>query len=542
MTVPNSAPDQTILLPADWLPGYEIESIVRTGGFGTVFRARQLKLDRLVAVKVIDRERLTDPTLAARFEAEAMALGRFHHPNIVQVFDYGYTNDRFFIAMELLEGEDLGQRLRRVGKLDERVAWAIARQTASALAHAASLGVVHRDIKPANLFLIPAPTGIGLPIDVPMVKIMDFGLALTRPVGDKSDRQSSTDKLLLGTPIYMAPEQYRRSKEVDHRADIYALGSTIYHALSGRPPFDGASVWEVLAKKFGAPPTFWPEATAESIDILTQMMEPESANRVATYEQLVELIEQHSAFHADDPNKKSNRTKRWFSISRRKLAWPLAAVVLAAVATVMTVGLRAHQSARKSPSEPIVTYVSRGNHEALFDRESLSGWRSSGGNWKIESDEENLSVLSGTGLIQRSFKPSDNYRISVGLDLHKASAVEIHFGVPTKSSDFSQRLVIRVSKTDGIRFGAKVGIKGEFRSIGSAVPFPPPSWFADRPPYVEVRFSFVGGAWVAFFGGVEIGRAEDDGSLKSADFRVLTDGGSVRIDSVILERLVANSN
>src|SRR5436853_3848499 len=130
---PSPDLDRTSVTAGDWLPGYEVQSAIGAGGFGTVFKARQFKLNRVVAVKVVPLDPEANPALAARFENEAVTLGRLHHPNIVQVYDYGVHAGRMFIVMELLDGEDLGQRLKRSGKLDERVAWAVARQAASAL-------------------------------------------------------------------------------------------------------------------------------------------------------------------------------------------------------------------------------------------------------------------------------------------------------------------------------------------------------------------------------------------------------------------------
>ncbi|MDB5306509.1 MAG: prkC 18, partial [Gemmataceae bacterium] len=111
--------DRTAVTAGDWVPGYELRAVVGSGGFGTVYEARQIKLDRVVAVKVVHRDRVAAPTLAARFEAEAMTLGKLHHPNVVQVYDYGRHDGALFIAMELLEGEDLGERLRRAGPVGE---------------------------------------------------------------------------------------------------------------------------------------------------------------------------------------------------------------------------------------------------------------------------------------------------------------------------------------------------------------------------------------------------------------------------------------
>src|SRR5207248_8160120 len=168
------------------------------------------------------------PALAARFETEAAALAKLSHPNVVQVYDCGWHAGRAFMAMELLDGEDLARLLRRAGRLGERVAWALARQTAAGLAHAAARGVVHRDVKPENLFLVPAPAGVGLPPGVPLVKVTDFGLARTRWAADPDGARLTAHGATLGTPAYMAPEQYRKAADADHRADVYALGATVY--------------------------------------------------------------------------------------------------------------------------------------------------------------------------------------------------------------------------------------------------------------------------------------------------------------------------
>ena len=153
-------PARTAVMRTDWLPGYELLSVVGTGGFGTIYKARQLQLDRVVALKVVQANGDLNPAVVGRFEAEALTHGKLHHPNIVEVYDSGRHGNRMFIAMELLEGEDLGQRIQQDRAAPERIAWGIARQTAAALGYAAASGLVHRDIKPANLFLSVAPSWI----------------------------------------------------------------------------------------------------------------------------------------------------------------------------------------------------------------------------------------------------------------------------------------------------------------------------------------------------------------------------------------------
>ncbi|MGL6096788.1 MAG: serine/threonine-protein kinase, partial [Fimbriiglobus sp.] len=187
-------PPTTPSMPLDApnLPGYEMLGALGFGGCGIVYKARQTKLDRVVAIKTVQLTGRPDPKATARFEKEAMSLARLQHPNIVNVFDSGRHDGLVYFAMELLKGEDLGLRIGRVGRLDERTTWAVARQTAAALAHAAAEGMYHRDVKPANLFLVPMPTGFGLPADLPMVKVTDFGLAITRQDQDAAGGERLT--------------------------------------------------------------------------------------------------------------------------------------------------------------------------------------------------------------------------------------------------------------------------------------------------------------------------------------------------------------
>jgi len=519
--------ERTSVLAADYLPGFEVQGVVGAGGFGTILSARQLKLDRVVAVKVIDIDRLPNPALAERFEAEAVTLGRFHHPNIVPVFDYGRHGGRLYIVMELLEGEDLGRRLKRLGKLDERAAWTIARQAASALAHAATHGVVHRDIKPSNLFLIPAPTGIGLPRDLPMVKVTDFGLALTR--------RCATERVppgeLLGTPLYMAPEQCRGDPGLDHRADIYALGATVFHALAGRPPFDGSTPWDVVAQKLDHTPTFWPKVSPDSIALLAEMMATEPANRVGTYDELIERIESLPALR--EPLRVVARPRR-----RRAAAVLVGGVLLAAVPARF--GMLSWNS---RAGDDVSRYVSGNYHEALFGGETMAGWRPppAGGAWRLDSDDDSATVLTGTGFLRRSFAPLDHYRVTLGLDVFRATAAEVHFAIPVKWPDRARRLVLRVTRAAGAELGARDGDTGDFVPLAPALPYPFPGWFHGRRPYLEVRIERAGPDWAAWFNGRPAGRVPDDGTPKSAEVRFSADGGPARIDSVVLEKLESGS-
>lgn len=210
---------------ADRIPQLELLGTIGGGGMGVVYRARQTKLDRLVAVKVIRPEAAHDPGFAARFDREAKALARLNHPNIVMLHDFGETGDLCYLVMELVEGDDLRQRMKR-GRLSVEQALEIAIQVCDALEYAHGQGVVHRDIKPENV-LLDNRRG---------VKLADFGLAKVAQSSEAGWSLTAT-RNVLGTPHYMAPEQLERPREVDHRADIYAVGVLLYEMLTGSVPF-----------------------------------------------------------------------------------------------------------------------------------------------------------------------------------------------------------------------------------------------------------------------------------------------------------------
>lgn len=210
---------------------YQITAELGRGAMGVVYRAIDPALDRTVAIKTINV--IADLTeraeYEARFQQEAKAAARLNHPNIVTIYDIGRDGDVLYMAMELLEGEELRGLLDRA-RPPVRLAVEILAQVADALAFAHDYGVIHRDIKPANIMIVRNGP----------VKITDFGVARLR----SSDVRTQTG-LLLGSPRYMAPEQIA-GRRIDHRADIFALGVVLYEALTGVPPFAGDDLNAIL--------------------------------------------------------------------------------------------------------------------------------------------------------------------------------------------------------------------------------------------------------------------------------------------------------
>ncbi len=206
------------------IPGFEIEAELGRGGMGVVYRAKQLRLDRTVAIKILSREALRIPGFTERFRREAKTMAGLAHPNIVTVYDFGEVDGLFYLVMEFVDGANLRQILR-AGQVSEGLAEVIVLQVCEALHYAHGEGVVHRDIKPENIFLDQKGRA----------KLGDFGLA--RMVGDEAQsRQLTESRHVMGTPHYMAPEQVNAPKSVDQRADIYAVGVLLYELLTGELP------------------------------------------------------------------------------------------------------------------------------------------------------------------------------------------------------------------------------------------------------------------------------------------------------------------
>jgi serine/threonine-protein kinase len=212
---------------------YRLDALIAEGGFGVVYRATHLPTGCDVAIKVLRPSFATRSSMAARFVREGELLAQLRHPNTVSTYELGVAGETMYIAMELLRGETLHERLTRTGAFDWVHAVTIAQGLCAALAEAHSLGIVHRDLKPSNIHLEPWAGG-------ELVKVIDFGVAKllrTNTLSLTGDDELTYFGQVLGTPEYMAPEQLV-GELVDHRADIYALGVVLYEMLAAKRPFD----------------------------------------------------------------------------------------------------------------------------------------------------------------------------------------------------------------------------------------------------------------------------------------------------------------
>lgn len=217
-------------------PRYRVLGMVGTGGMGTVYQAQHLLMDRLVAIKVIRKSFLEHPGAVERFQREVKAAARLAHPNIVMAYDAEQAGDLHLLVMEFIDGTNLTQQIERHGRLPVAEACDCVRQALLGLQHAHERGMVHRDLKPSNLMR----TSEGV------VKILDLGLARWTREGRPEGGLTQTG-IVMGTVDYMAPEQADSARQADIRADIYSLGCTLYHLLTGQPPFTTGSLREKLA-------------------------------------------------------------------------------------------------------------------------------------------------------------------------------------------------------------------------------------------------------------------------------------------------------
>ncbi len=222
------------------IPGFRVESKLGAGAMAKVFKARQVSLDRPVAIKVLPKKFSTNPQFIERFYNEGRAAAQLNHPNIVQAFDVGRAGDLYYFVMEYVEGRTVHDDIVARKRYPENDAIEIVMQVAEALQHAHERGLVHRDVKPKNIMITSSGS----------VKLADMGLA--RAISDKEAAEAEAGKA-FGTPYYISPEQIRGEKDIGAPADIYSLGATMYHMVTGQVPFEGKNPSSVMSKHLKAP-------------------------------------------------------------------------------------------------------------------------------------------------------------------------------------------------------------------------------------------------------------------------------------------------
>jgi hypothetical protein len=262
----------------------DYEIVERIGGnMGLVFKARHRLLDKVVVLKLVPADWMADPARLARFQREMRVMGQLEHPNLVTAADARSVGEWHLVAMELIDGVDLQQVVRTQGPLSVAAACEVARQAALGLQYAHQHGLIHRDIKPSNLMLTRAGT----------IKVIDMGLALAR---DDSTAQLTQTGFVLGTMSYCAPEQFRDASHVDIRADIYSLGCTLYHLITGKAPYwQRKTVAEIMQAHLHEPfpglKEVLPDAPAKLEAVLVRMTAKDRDARFSTPNEVVEALE-----------------------------------------------------------------------------------------------------------------------------------------------------------------------------------------------------------------------------------------------------------
>lgn len=297
------------------IPGYALLGKLGSGSAATVYKARQLNLDRLVAIKVLPPKSLESQSAVEAFHAEARAAGQLNHQNIVQAFDVGQTGDVHYIVMEYVEGRNVHEYVREFGAIPENEALDIVIAVADALKHAHDRGFVHRDVKPKNIIL----AGSGLPnegrdggrsrpnLTRCVAKLADLGLA--RAMADRALAQAEAGRT-LGTPYYISPEQVRGDVHIGPPADVYSLGATFYFMLTGRPPFEGHDIDEVMQMHLHArltpPIDIVSELTPGVSEVIEKMMAKSEVARYPNCGDLLTELRAWKAYHV----LKSGETRR----------------------------------------------------------------------------------------------------------------------------------------------------------------------------------------------------------------------------------------
>ena len=266
---------------------YVLLDMIGQGGMGRVYLARDTRLNRRVALKILAPERINNPRAVARFQREARVGAQLQHENLVRVYDFGEANGRFFLVMEFIEGKTIGQLISEQGPMPAETAARLVRQVAMGLGHAHSKGMIHRDVNPYNIMV----THDGI------AKLADLGLAIDLTEGDRVTREGAT----VGTFDYVAPEQARHSHSADIRSDIYSLGCTLYHMLASQVPFPSPSLPEKLFSHQALEPTpleqLVPGLPEGLLEIVRKMMRKSPDERFANPTQVIQALEPYIEEH-----------------------------------------------------------------------------------------------------------------------------------------------------------------------------------------------------------------------------------------------------
>jgi eukaryotic-like serine/threonine-protein kinase len=552
---------ETLLRPGDAIPGYQILGLLGKGGMGVVYRARQKSLDRIVALKTVLVSQLTDPSAVQRFEQEAQAVARLMHPHIIAAYDFGRHEGRLFFAMELVEGEDVEKLSKRVGPLDEALAWGLLRQAAAGLAHAARGGVVHRDIKPANLLLLQPPEGFPLPPGMPLIKIADFGLAfLSADDGGLERTRLTMASTAMGSPHYMAPEQLDGGS-IDLRTDIYALGATAWQMLAGEPPLAGKILSQIMSTKLTGEiepvRSINPRVSEASSLLVANMLRRNPQERPASYDELLRKIDAlgknevqlHLGETATVPLpdhalaesvRQSPAAEARGRSPGRLPRWLLPASAGLVVFAMLAFAIGSYLS--RAPLPVARALGPSGKSLSLFNGKTIKDWKVRSGAWTPGKDDEGGSILTGAGgIASRSLpplagaaQPPEFYQIEFGFSFQKAEAVEVHFDL-AESQD--RHCVLRMTPA-----GSALGYgDGDSETFIPGKTTRLPQLFAKEVDELHsVKLERQPGGWIASVDGKDVGTLPLFHSQALSEFRLRVEKGPAWFENFLLEELSPN--
>jgi serine/threonine protein kinase len=581
-----------LLDPLALVPGYELLDHLGHGGMGVVYKARQIAFDRIVALKTVLVGAREQETATARFEQEARSLGRLVHPHLVTAYDFSRHGGRLSLAMEYISGLDGERWAAQHGPAPERIVWGIIRQAAAGLACAAAAGLIHRDVKPANLLLTDPPQGFPLEPGLPLVKVADFGLSLLAEWNDEATRLT-LENMVVGSPHFMAPEQLSGNR-VDHRADIYALGATAYRLLSGKRPWNGLPLIQILSRKLTEDPesitSLRNDLSPATLQLLGEMLERDPGRRLGDYDALLTRIASLvdglnissglaavatvpcSKVAAEISTAPTERTSEYLqalaivdttpeqmrmpksegTVTRRTLSrWAIEGGLVALGAAV---GVSAwwNLSGRKISPGPRA-WRATGQGEPLYDGTTLQGWRVLGGQWiPGRNDGDGGLILAGIdGVIARftdlgtgrTRRKLTGYQILTIAAVREAHAAEAQFGLRGVAAagvtDFEtgQRGVVRLL-ADRVVLGTRHSDRGEVERV-----------FAERKlsggatTFHEIRIERQPDDWYIVIDGELLGTLPADSDRELPEFRLAVESrdgtppGEAWFGDLVLEEL-----
>jgi serine/threonine-protein kinase len=416
-STPAPAPGAEV--PRPTIPEVELQAEIGRGGMGVVYRGRQTYLDRNVAVKLLLVDRAAaDDEYVKRFQREAKILAGLSHPHIVACYSAGITADRHpYLVMEFIDGPNLKHWIAEHGPLKPGQALRVVRELAQALGHAYQHGIIHRDVKPENVLLMKREGGSGDdPSDFPFqAKLVDLGLA--RPQGTGSDMNLTGTGQVMGTPTTMAPEQFDDPEGVDFRADIYGLGCVLYHALIGRPAFEGRTLAQIVtAKVSGVAPNPTAVVTGLSPAIGQLVADMLAKNREARPQSYDALIARCDALIGGKPPAGGSGSLPWLVIGGVGVA---AAVVLGVLImpkqtpagadlTVSTPSSTTPVSVAAPVAPPVPAPATLGEPELLWRLDvgnRLKDWTVAEGARWVASEATDHGIAGVAGRISRPLDP-----------------------------------------------------------------------------------------------------------------------------------------